>query len=119
MQVRLSGCDGPPPCSITPNTDTLLELDWVPNEDYDRATLEVIAETSAGAITVAETEVGPGRGGEGNVYTAGLVFRVSNALSQQAVGLVARIKGEGLMLCVRFPSLIAFGQDLWRQEVEL
>ena len=90
--------------------DSLLEIDWLPSSDFDSATFTISAETSVGDIILAESSVDPGR--KDLLYTAGSIFRVSNALSKMTINLIAQIQGEESMLCVKVPSVVFLSQGL-------
>lgn len=117
IQVRVQDCNAAL-CNIQPNTDTLLEIDWMAHGDYDSATITVTAQTSAGDIVLVKHDQGSG-GIAGELGTTAMVFRVPNALSKQTISLMAQIEDEELMLCAKFPSTIYLGQELLVQGGEL
>lgn len=100
VQLRIQNWEGEPPVSIQPNTDTLVEFEWIPNANFDDGTFKIIAKTSVGDIDLYSS-TGSGVGGQ--LSTLRTSLRISNALSGQDIVMVMQVQDQQghLLLCLK------------------
>lgn len=107
--LLVQNCEGAPPCSINANTDTTIEINWIPFQSFASATLNIYAETSLGKAplsspSLCDLQDCPGLGGQ--LYSPGPILSITPALSGQDIVLVMEINDDGsgrTLLCVSIP----------------
>ena len=98
--MRLTDCDGAPPCSLSPTKDNNIEVDFIPR-DGGGATIEVIADISSkGNLTPEVGEVGVVT--PGHINNLGTTFKYPSAMTGLSGDLRVMLWSDELMVCGRF-----------------
>jgi len=108
LQLRVSNCEGAPPCTIVATVPVTIEGDFIPSGNSANAKFRLIAYTSLGEIVVSDGDIGPIVGGV--TYSAGQTITISTALVGERVTVQLDVRDEAsgrVEICVRAPMDIA------------
>lgn len=107
--MRIDDCAGKPPCTIKPEKQAIIEVDWIPAKSFKKGYFTVIATTSFGDFTLVDIETREHT--ENQLSTERFALQPLDVMAGTAILIHIQVKDydKKIVMCMDVPFDVASG----------